>query len=258
MLLAWVESEGGNKLPEVTSIAELLAALREDHADHGGALWFRGQASHEWKLLPGFLRQKTEVSEGTLISRFRQSAAMLTERAPREAFDWLFLMQHYGVPTRLLDWTESPLIALYFALYDDPNLDDVDSALWCLKPTALNRNANIVDAHEPNYIPAFEDPELQSYSFESLRQNERILLSPVAAIATRNNTRIQAQMGAFTIHHNGSTALDEVGDGAHVTKYKSPARARSELIAELSVLHVNKFTVFPEMASIGSIIRESM
>ncbi|WP_225897112.1 FRG domain-containing protein [Brevundimonas goettingensis] len=242
----------------MASISDLLAALREDHADHPGALWFRGQASHEWKLLPGFLRQKSDVSEGTLISRFRQSAAMLTERAPRESFDWLFLMQHYGVPTRLLDWTESPLIALYFALYDDPALDDVGSALWCLKPTKLNMNANIVDPHEPNYIPAFEDPELKAYSFESLRQNDRIVLSPVAALATRNNARIQAQMGAFTIHHNGNVPLEELGDGTHITKYEIPAGARPELIAELAMLHVNRFTVFPEMASIGSIIRESL
>ncbi|WP_152950901.1 FRG domain-containing protein [Brevundimonas sp. Bb-A] len=245
-------------MAQVSSIADLLAALRADHSDHTGALWFRGHASHDWKLLPGFLREETDTSEGTLISRFRQSAAMLTERSPRESFDWLFLMQHYGVPTRLLDWTESPLIALYFALYDDPSLDGVDSALWYLKPTALNMNANIVDPHEPNYIPAFEDQELQSYSFESLRQNERIVLSPVAAIATRNNARIQAQMGAFTIHHNGRTPLEEVGDGSHVTKYHIPARAREEIMAELSMLHINRFTVFPEMASIGSIIRDSM
>lgn len=213
----------------VSSIAELLEALHADHGGYKGSIWYRGQANVSWSLLPGYLRHNRTLSEGTLISRFRQSAAMLTERFPRESFDWLFLMQHYGVPTRLLDWSESPLVALYFALMDAGSNQETDAALWCLRPTELNKHANIRDEEEENYIPSFEDDELQTYSYESIK-NRRVKLLPVATIATRNNVRIQAQMGAFTIHHNDPVPIEDVGTKEHITKYGIPKGARPNLI----------------------------
>lgn len=91
---------------------------------------------------------------------------------------------------------------MYFAVEDWADKPNIDAALWCLWPTSLNQNANIVDKVEGHYIPSFEDDELQGYTVDSLRQNTRLELFPVATIATRNNARIQAQMGTFTIHHN--------------------------------------------------------
>lgn len=243
-------------MPErtVKNLAEYIEALRSD--SDGKATWFRGHANSAWILLPGILRNPSGLSEGSSLARFKQSAAMLTERLPTSSFDWTFLMQHYGVPTRLLDWTESPLVALFFAVQEnDPS--GSDSAVWCLKPTILNKNAGISDPNEDQYIPSFDDDELKPYAAETIR-GSRVELQPIATIATRNNARIQAQMGTFTIHHTLKTAIEDVGDGSHAFKYIIPQTNRANIQKELRLLGLTQFSLFPELTSVGSILREMM
>lgn len=242
----------------ISSVADFLTAIRADRSARPGTIWFRGHSDATWNLLPGFMRSTSDTSETTLLNRFRQSAAMLAERRPMTSFDWTFLMQHYGVPTRLLDWSESPLISMYFAVEDWADKPNTDAALWCLWPTLLNQNANIVDKVEGQYIPSFEDDELQGYTVDSLRQNTRLELFPVATIATRNNARIQAQMGTFTIHHNKKIAIEEVGDHSHVAKYIIPYANKEALAEELKLLGMTQFSLFPELASVGAILKDMM
>lgn len=241
----------------IAGVGDLIEALRKDRKPEDGAIWFRGQANAQWKLLPGYMRADSDISETTLLNRFRQSATMLAEHKPSSTFDWTFLMQHYGVPTRLLDWSESPLVALYFATMPEL-VQDADAVLWCLRPTILNRNANIVDKDEGAYIPSFDDEELSSYTTESVRQNSRIELYPVATLATRNNSRIQAQMGTFTIHHNKRVAIEDVGDRDHILKYVVPQCSKITIFDELTTLGINRFSLFPEMSSIGTTLKEMM
>ena len=135
------------KQREITSIQSLLEALGEDNEGYAGSVWYRGQGRSIWSLTPGYLRLNNPPSESTFLKRFKQSAAMLIQTSPKESFDWLFLMQHYGVPTRLLDWSESPLVALYFAVEDSSDRDE-EAALWSLRPSELNKNAHINNRDE--------------------------------------------------------------------------------------------------------------
>lgn len=242
---------------EIRSVQDLLVELEADNDGYAGSIWYRGQSNKEWPLLPGYLRLEQPPSESTLIKRFKQSAAMLVQNTPNQSFDWLFLMQHYGVPTRLLDWSESPLVALYFAV-DGESANHDDAALWSLRPSELNKNAGINNIDEEFFIPSFEDIELTNYSVENLAQNQRTQLRPLATIATRNNARIQAQHGVFTIHHHERVPIEEIGDASHVIKYVIPADSRSSIVKQLSLLGYTKFQLFPELASIGHIIKGSL
>lgn len=99
-------------------------------------LWFRGQQRKHWELVPSIVRigGLNRETEDDIREEFATRAPALSRFEPLPTNDWdlYFLMQHYGVPTRLLEWTDSPSIALYFAVRDNPG--HYDSAVWMLDP----------------------------------------------------------------------------------------------------------------------------
>ena len=130
---------------------------------------------------------------------------------------------------------------------------ECNSALWVLSPNKLNANTNTDDE---KYIPAFEESEyLGSYTTEKYDKGKDKGILPIAAIATRNNSRIQAQMGVFTISHREKSSIDQIGDKKHVLRYIIPYESRVAIREELTILGITKFTVFPELQSIGEMIK---
>jgi hypothetical protein len=65
-------------------------------------------------------------------------------------------------------------------------------------------------------------------------------------------------MGTFTIHHNKKVAIEEVGDRSHVAKYTIPQAARETLAEEPKLLGMTRFSLFPELASVGAILKDMM
>ena len=236
----------------IHTIADLTAVISHEAENYNGPIWYRGQSSFTWSLLPSFFRNTFKTTEQSLLLKFRQNATMLIERPANNSFEWMFLMQHYGVPTRLLDWTESPLVALYFCVNSD---HDSDSALWVLKPSELNKHSNIDAKLEDGYLLSFQDEELQSYTIESLISSEHLQLLPLATIAIRNNSRIQAQLGTFTIHHNKRIPIEEVENGSHVYKLRIKKEQKDALRKELRLLGFSQFQLFPELSSVGETLK---
>lgn len=240
---------------KINSIADMIKELTRVIDPKRGPAWCRGHADASWTLQPYYDRLKKPLKETELLDKFRQNANLLLSHAPSTPYDfgWMFLMQHYGVPTRLLDWTESPLVALYFAI-EDLNAKNAkkDGALWILFPLELNMHST----KSQIYIPSFEDEWLANYRVDQYDKGKDNGILPLAAIATRNNPRIQAQLGVFTISHQKKTPLEKVEGGKHCIKLIIPASAKLRLKQELRVLGIDRFQIFPELTSIGDNLRE--
>ena len=240
-------------MEQIRSVSEFLGALKAARKK-GATSWYRGHASKAWPLLPSYQRLKKPPPESVLMNRFKQNANLLLQSPPKSSFEWLFIMQHYGVPTRLLDWTESPLVALYFAATAQ---EKKDGAVWVLDPVKLNQVTK-AKPEDYKFVPAFEDERVASYDTFAVETRPELGIEPMAVMATRNNARIQAQLGAFTISHHAKTPLESIGDGSHLKGYEIPRDNKREIMEELEILAFGKFQVFPELASVGELVKGAL
>ena len=227
----------------INSLAELITTLNRRAGS--GPLWFRGQSNCEWPLVPQLGRRAADTeAEIALIKRFKQNALPHIVTRPSDEWEWLILMQHYRLPTRLLDWSESPLAALFFAV--DERVDE-DAALWCLDPIELNERANLKYPHSLE-IPAFgHDHQIDNYDPTRIASEHTSDLNPVAVLAARNSPRIAAQQGAFTISHRTFTPIEDVEKGKHVWRMIIRSVSKERIQKELEVIRFNRLTLFPEL-----------
>lgn len=239
--------------------AEFLQALSKLSGAIGDeAVWFRGHSRASYKLLPSLARDPKALERESLLSkRFKQNAYSFRQSPPQSEWEWLFLMQHFGVPTRLLDWTESPLVALYFAVNgDSAESDKEDGNIWALLPAKYNFEIPRLRPLVSVDIPCFGvDSILDDYRPDKMAMETMSNKFPVAAIAHRQNERIMAQLGVFTIMHRDMTPLEDIAS-QFLVRLTIPAAAKSTLRAELKALRITQMTLFPELDSVASITKD--
>lgn len=241
---------------EIKSISDLLTALDKVSVPRE-VLWFRGHSKSDWKLIPSLARNIENLPKETeLIKRFIQLAVPhLTEDVPKDDWEWIFLMQHHRVPTRLLDWSESPLAALWFVVCStDTDEVESDGAFWCLAPLQLNKEARFRGRLETE-LPGFgKDDVLDSYLPD--RQDRGTAQYPVAATGPRNSRRMAAQLGNFTISDRGSGAIEDIGGKQHIWRFIIPAHEKKQLAKQLKLLGITELTLFPDLDRVASIAKE--
>lgn len=243
----------------VRNVPEYLNVLLQITRGRGRVLWFRGQTNAKNRLVPGLARRRGRdwlSAEAMLINRFRQNAVALLPPMQRSDWDWLLLMQHHGVPTRLLDWTENPLAGLYFAVVSTRGRDTkgVDGCVWVLDPVALNREANISTASAD--IPTLEvDSRLRDYLPDEVARAVTPR-PPVAVLAQRMFPRLVAQSGVFTLIHNEPTPLEQVRQSAYISRIIVPGTAKERITRQLTSMGTTRLALFPELESVASIVRD--
>lgn len=194
----------------IASVGAYVDALKHLGASNlERPFWFRGHKDESFRLTPSSLRNpKLASREAVMLKRFMQDAQSFLVDAPSTHWEWLFLGQHHGIPTRLLDWTENALVGLFFACEPSPatleGMPPVNGDVWILLPTRLNEAMNSWRGIHPEDLPMFGvDETLNKYHplpiSNAPPQESR---KPVAALASRNFSRISNQWGTFTITGN--------------------------------------------------------
>lgn len=248
----------GKQIHSVLDLLEQLDSRRE--RSRKVPVWYRGLPDSRHELVPSLGRPPYHLDqERGLINRFKQNAVQFLSQIPQSEWEWLFLARHHAVPTRLLDWTESPLTGLYFATHSldrQTKNDRRDGALWVLLPTKLNNEAN-VKLEDIQALPIFEDDDadLQNYLPSKLASEQTSHLTPVAGIAVRHSKRMQAQHSVFTVTHRDQTPIETVGEGKHIGRFIIPSSAKGRIRRQLDALRIDDLSVFPELDNAGRAAR---
>lgn len=127
----------------ITCLSDYTRLLSDSYMRrHRNAWIFRGESSTHFELMSKVgrvaLRHDRQGFERRIFDAFKRSALQfISDRPPTNDWDWLTLAQHHGLPTRLLDWSSNPLVALYFAVEQHADKDGVVYALNAPKQAPL-------------------------------------------------------------------------------------------------------------------------
>jgi hypothetical protein len=245
-------AEKANRIP-IVSWQQLLEKVQ----GYDPAWAFRGACFADWQLRTSLERLEAVPvfeAERYLLSAFQRRAHHYISDPPNREDDleWLALMQHHGAPTRLLDWTKSPYVALFFAL--ESPAETPESAVWALNLDWCKMHAN--DAAAPVVPQPLEPgeslgkPDVFRSVFLRESWNSLNLVAPLQPF--RMNQRLVIQQGLFLCPGNPTISFEDNllafephMFNHHVHKLIIPRHLRIEILAALNKMNINRATLFP-------------
>jgi FRG domain len=212
------------------------------------AVFFRGHSDATWKLSPGFARRRFATATHALAAERNSYFDFVTRAGTllpdgRDSWGAAFAMQHHGLP-RLLDWTETLGVAIYFALREGQG----DAAIWLLNPFQLN-------AASMGSELLFHPHELKGTYGEFFIDATVAAVGDVVAISPlRHNPRVSQQRAGFTLHAELLKPLEELHPKA-VRKITVPAAARLGGKRFLRHAGISEFSLFPDLDGLAREIK---
>lgn len=231
--------------------------------------WFRGHEDSRWKLIPSILRNGNEKYEFNLTKLFRLLAPGFGVDIETARMDqWLFVMQHHGAPTRLLDWSEGLNTAVFFACVDW--IKRLDSkycnlgTVFALNPILLNE-LFIGERDFPCTWVANRVKQTIKFAFgtedevEYDRKGEKIayLQEPVAIFPSSVHARLRAQKSCFTLHGADyrdmrEILIEKLGNTEKLlVEYKIQPDIKPHLVRELAQAGTTYSTIYPDLEGLA-------
>ena len=221
--------------------------------------FFRGHGDLRYNLLPTLQRKAREhhwsdeemlAKEDAFFWEFQARAHELHGLA-LDDWDYLFAMRHYGVPTRLLDWSEAFAVALYFAVKSEKAKSATRPCIWVLNPYALNEVSEWGrDLVAPRYL-GWDEPEKTFYGYGDLVVEQLINWEwPVAIYPMQRIARMRAQRGWFTIHGTDRRPIEQIAPEC-VVRIEFGGRSIQDARDLLDVLGFDRFTIYTDLDSLA-------
>jgi hypothetical protein len=220
--------------------------------------WFRGVQSPSYSLLPKILRDKFQKErEGYISVEFRRRARahLALTNSP---FEWLCAMQHYGIPTRLLDWSESLPVALYFCFKPvDPENPPLPT-IWVMDPYQLNgfsgRSDKIIEIASGKAVCANADI---AFNEDEEGVHGKPTKHPIPVVPDFIFNRLAIQNGAFTLHGTSAEPLEQVipmEKRKMLLKFVAKKEHLTEILQTLSLIAPSPDAIFPDLEGIKDYI----
>ena len=248
--------------------------------------FFRGHDDAAFELTPSLLRKNSHGAWQIMPNEDRLCKELLIAhydefQGDQFCFDRLVRMQHYGLPTRLLDISSNPLVALFFACYRAPSLLDSDGEVIVFQVSSkkmkyydsdtvscLANLSNLTYAQKNEIdlkldIDAFNDTKVarkllhhvkSEKNFFERRIDPEDLGSIVCVKAKRTNTRIKSQSGAFLLFGHEATLPETGQDGVEI--FRVTISSKQSILKQLDRLNVNTTTVYPSIDQTALHLRE--
>ena len=230
-------------LAELVQTVEKIQEIRTN-----SLLWWRGHSKTEYKLRPSVFRADYGYQfEQNAIASFIQRAPLRHSNLPQSSDQaaWLFLMQHYGLPTRMMDWSSSPLIAAFFAT--ESHIDET-GAIWGLVPGYLS----FLECGKQALIGVGGSPARQIIRAPFSREGQgEESMKIVSIIANHVDPRMLAQQSQFTVHGR-EDALEEVERSEEFLIRIDIARgARRRIANQLEMIGIHRSNLFPDLENLA-------
>lgn len=175
--------------------------------------WYRGCSDSSHKLQPSLYRHRTKKDfsdiaklEGELSARFSQRSLPFVSTNMSDDWNRLFLMQHYGVPTRLLDWSENPFVSMYFAL-SSPARKGVNCAVWLCNPIEWNRSVLSHISFKGGVLDQ-TSTSVSAYKLDTTYTD--VPKHPIMIYGSYNSPRIVAQRGGFALFGHDTSPMEDI------------------------------------------------
>ena len=219
--------------------------------------FFRGLSSKSHGLLPTLFRglnfprdlEYSKKQEMTVFYDFVSNSSNFHSNYVKGSWEVLYEMQHHGIPTRLLDWSGSFAVALFFALrnYDD----DKSPCVWILNPIMLNKKSE-----GKARIISIEDGQVLDYKKMFITREYRTFKNPIAILPVKSHPRITAQNSFFTVHGSNLNPLDTIYSTDVIKQIEVPKDVIPDAKKFLKMANVNEFSLFPDLDGLGRRIKD--